>query len=197
MKKSYRAAAWPRRWCLPIALLVGTLAGLVVSMVKEPVYSAEAYVTVVPTEGDDMAQAVNYAQAYARIVTQPGVLATDDEVRAHVQSSASPDAPLVRVAATAPTAADAAERANGVADNLTAYANLHSADTRMRVAGFARAFPPSAPSSPIPLVNIAVGAATGVLVGGLAFLAPPLGFRRRRRVRPRAEPAKSLHEVGV
>jgi capsular polysaccharide biosynthesis protein len=161
--------------------MAGMLAGLGYSLVREPVYTADAYGVVVAEHAGDAPQVVNFAQAYARIVTEPGLLATaqhdpylssGDLLKRTLQVSASPDAPLVRLSATAPAAEQAAERANVALNALVLYANRHSTDTGVRLTGFARATAPVSPSSPVPMVNVGVGLAAAVLIAGLAWLAP-------------------------
>ncbi|GGS79545.1 hypothetical protein GCM10010156_42840 [Planobispora rosea] len=174
-----------RWWPLAVAVLLGTLSGLVFSLVKEPAYSADAYVVVVPANPGGTAQAVNFAQAYARIAVQPEILAvTTEEVflplaaaerlRNTVRAAASPDAPLVWLNASAPDPQQAADQANAVAEALIAYANRQAGNTGVRLAGFTRALPPISPSTPAPALAMAVGAAAGVLLGGLGCLASPV-----------------------
>jgi capsular polysaccharide biosynthesis protein len=195
-----------RWWPLIAATLLGILAGLLYSLVKEPVYTSDAYVVVVSNDEGDTGQALNFAQAYARIVTQPAILATASgggdltlpvstaRLRRTVQASASPDAPLVGVNASAATPQLAAEQANAVAAALIAYGNSRSEDTNVRLASFASAFPPVSPSSPILPINVAVGAASGILVGGLACLILPVpssGTLMRRLRTPRQAPGEA------
>ncbi|GAA3444396.1 lipopolysaccharide biosynthesis protein [Planomonospora venezuelensis] len=179
-------------WPLPVALLLGALAGLAFSLGRGPVYTADAYITVVPADPAATASAVNYAQAYARIATEPEILAVaahnaaaaggggaspaaaSERLRRGVRASASPDAPLVELSASAADPVAAAEQVNTVADALISYAGHHAAATRVRLVGFTKAFPPAAPSTPPPVLTAAVGAAGGVLIGGLACLAPPV-----------------------
>ncbi|MBG0828112.1 lipopolysaccharide biosynthesis protein [Planomonospora sp. ID67723] len=178
-------AAGPRRWWpLAVAVILGALAGLGFSLARGPVYTADAYVAVVPADPGGNALAVNFAQAYTRIATQPSILAAtvgDDaalpavaeRLRRAVRASASPDAPLVGLSASADDPREAADQVNAVAGALIAYANRQAASTRVRLVTFTKALPPAVPSSPLPVLAAAVGAAGGVLVGGLACLAPP------------------------
>lgn len=203
MMKTRAGGMSPARWWwLPLALFLGAAAGLSYSLVKEPVYSADAYLVVVAQDNNNLDKTVNFAQAFSRIVTQPGILdtgkstflASSDLLRKTVQASASPDAPLVRVSAIAPNGPVAAERANLVADALISYANTRSADTKMRLSSFAKAFAPTSASSPIPLINAGVGAAIAILIAALAYVTPPV---IRRKAPPASEPAPVRQEVGV
>jgi hypothetical protein len=114
-----------------------------------------------------------------------------------VQASVSPDAPLIQVSAGTGDAVGAAALANAVAGELVSYGNARSADTGVRLASFSQALPPSAPSSPVPFLDVLVGAAAGLLLGGLATLgattrtpgpAAPLPPPHRPSGRPRNRP---------
>ncbi|GAT65226.1 lipopolysaccharide biosynthesis protein [Planomonospora sphaerica] len=213
-----------RWWPLGAAVLVGTLAGLAFSLVREPVYTADAYVVAVPADRSDTARAVDFAQTYARVATQPEILALalDDaspppgpdpgllprgtspdtgvpaasvpessveRLRRAVQASASPDAPLVGLSASAPGPRQAADRANAVATALITYANYQAVNTRVRLVRFTKALPPASPSSPPPAVGAALGATGGVLVGALVCLTVPARSSASCG-RPRTAPAR-------
>jgi len=171
-----------RRWLL-LGLLaaLGALAGLGYALLSHPVYTAKAYVVVVAQNPGDSPAAVSYAQAYARIAGQGEALnaaatasngATSvSELRNQVRASTSPDAPVIEVAGSAGSARHAADLANLVANGLVSAANDHSADTRMKLTVLSAAAPPADPTSPQPVLDVAVGAAVGLLLGGLAVLA--------------------------
>jgi len=132
---------------------------------------------------------VNFAQAYGRIVTQEVVLApaavnlgwggSVAELRRQLRVSTSPDAPLIQLTGSAGTPTQAADLANAVSKALVDYGVRRRAQTRVRLDSFADAVPPSAPASPNVPVDIAVGAAAGLLLGGLAVMA---GVGRRSAV---------------
>jgi capsular polysaccharide biosynthesis protein len=184
-----RAVGLMRRWRVQIgAVGLGLLAGLTFSLAQETAYTADSYLVVIAQNGND-GQAADFAQAYARIVGQPAILAmavngaapplSIGGLRRTVQASASPDAPLLRLRASAPTSDLAAEQSNAVAHALITYANAHTGETRVRLASFATAFPPDSPSSPSPALAAAVGSAGGLVAGVLVRLALPLPLRRR------------------
>jgi uncharacterized protein involved in exopolysaccharide biosynthesis len=227
-----------RWWPLGAAVLVGTLGGLAFSLLNEPVYTADAYVVAVPADRDDTAQAVDFAQTYARVATQPEILtlaldgaaspepavadpalllprgtvpdtgvlpgssapdgaaspeSSVERLRRAVQASASPDAPLVGLSASAPGPRQAADRANAVATALITYANYQAVNTRVRLVRFTKALPPASPSSPSPAVGAALGATGGVLVGALVCLTVPVRLSTAcglPRSRPRTAPAR-------
>jgi hypothetical protein len=88
-----------------------------------------------------------------------------------VTASTSPDAPVVEIVATGTSATRTADVANAVARSLAEYGSDRKADTRVDLSLLAAAMTPTAPSSPKPPLELLVGAAAGLLVGGLAVLA--------------------------
>ncbi len=164
------------RWLLlGLVTALGALAGLGYVLLSHPVYTAKAYVLVVAQNPGDSTSAVSYAQAYARIAGQGEALnaaaaasngaASVSELRSQVRASTSPDAPVIEVTGSAGSARHAADLANLVAIGLVNTANDHSADTRMRLTVLSAAIPPADPASPRPALDIAVGAAMGLLLG--------------------------------
>jgi capsular polysaccharide biosynthesis protein len=202
------------------AVLLGALTDGVYGLWKTPTYSADAHVVVVNTAtAPDDQTAVKFAQAYGRISTDTAVLGATKTVkdgtssatlRRQIRVETSPDAPLVQITGVAPTGAQAAEIANEVANSLIAFGNGRRTSTGVRLASFAQASIPDRPSSPNKPVDIAVGAAAGLLIGGFATTAGIGGRRRQRttveprvngtvngnpriRAYPMAEPARSEH----
>jgi glycosyltransferase involved in cell wall biosynthesis/capsular polysaccharide biosynthesis protein len=165
---------------LALTVLLGVAGGAAYGMLTAPSYTASAYVVAVPqTQGGDDTTAVSFAQAFGRIATQAavldraaatGVAGTADTLRSSVQVSTSPDAPVVQLTGTAGDAEQAAAAANAVADALIDYGNERRNQTRVTLGLFAAAAPPSGPSSPNLPLDVAVGAAAGLLVGGLAVM---------------------------
>jgi capsular polysaccharide biosynthesis protein len=166
---------------LILAVGVGAGAGAWYAASRTPTYTAQAFVVVVPRPGTDATIGLKYAQAYGRIVTQTPVLAkaaaamrnstSVDEVRRHVRATTSPEVPLIEVAASADAPKKAADLANTVADALVKFGNDSRTRTTVRLAPFIEATPPADPSSPNTPLIIAVGAAAGLLIGGLLVLA--------------------------
>jgi capsular polysaccharide biosynthesis protein len=172
-----------RRWW-PVAALValGSFAGLGYALLRQPVYAAKAYVAVVAQNSGD-GTAVSFAQAYARIAGQGDVLVaavrnstgqvSAQDLQRAVRAASSPDAPVIEITGSASTARRAADLSNLVADGLISTANQRSTDTRVRLVVLSPALPPITPVSPRPALDTAVGAAAGLLLGGLALLASP------------------------
>jgi capsular polysaccharide biosynthesis protein len=170
----------PRRWGLIVLLTVlGAGAGLAYALISSAQYTAKAYVAVVAQDPGD-SSAVSYAQAFSRIASQGDALQTAadasqgsasvEELRRSVLAAASPDAPVIELTGTAGTPERAADLVNLLGNGLIKTANSHTADTRMRLALLSAAVPPADPTSPQLPLAVAVGAAAGLLLGGLALL---------------------------
>jgi capsular polysaccharide biosynthesis protein len=167
-----------RRFGLLIVLtLLGGVAGAVYAAVKTPTYTAKAYVVTIGSAGESIT-ALNYAQAYGRIATTGPILATagaalgaDRAGLNRVTASTSPDAPVVEITATGTSAAKTANVANAVANSLIALGDTRKAETKVGLAMLAAATPPVRPTSPKPPLELVIGAAGGLLIGGLAVLA--------------------------
>ncbi|MFI6499514.1 hypothetical protein [Nonomuraea typhae] len=196
------AAAVQQWWPQGCAVILGICAGLLYTALTERIYTAQAYVVVVANDQSTIDHTTNFAQAFTRIATQPGIMTealrpnlpakTVGQLQRAVRVSASPDAPLISLTASAPQAVQAAGQANAHAQALIAYAATHAADTGVRIASLSQAAPPEEPSGPDQLVNMGVGGAAGLLVGGLFYLVSPP--RRRTDEGARDEPAARARE---
>jgi capsular polysaccharide biosynthesis protein len=189
-----------RRFGLLVLLtLLGGAAGGVYDAVKTPTYIAKSYVVVTAAQGDSPT-AVNFAQAYGRIATSGPVVALATGALgsggglAGVTASTSPDAPVIEISATGTRAASTADVANAVAQALVTYGTTHADSTRVSLSVLARAAVPASAASPKPPLEIAVGAAGGLLVGGLAVLAGVGGLPGVRRA---GEPDQPEHHLAV
>ncbi len=170
------------RWKI-VALLaaLGAVAGYGYVLLVDPTYVARAYVIAIARDPGNSAAAVSYAQTFAKIVPQGDVVnapagasrgeVSPAELRRQVQTSTSPDAPVIEIAGSANTAAHAAELANAMAGGLIGMAKRQSADTRINLVLLSAADPPTDPASPRPILDVAVGTAAGLLLGGLLVLA--------------------------
>jgi capsular polysaccharide biosynthesis protein len=162
---------------LTLLTLVGGTAGAVYGAIKTPTYTANAYVVAIGDPGDSIT-ALNFAQAYGRVATTGPVLikaavllGADRGGLNRVTASTSPDAPVVQITATGTAATHTADVANAVANALADYGSSRRADTHVGLALLAGATTPGRPSSPKPPMELLVGAAGGLLIGGLALLA--------------------------
>jgi capsular polysaccharide biosynthesis protein len=167
-----------RRFGLLLVLtLLGATAGGLYGAYKTPTYTAKAYVVAIGDPGDSI-NALNFAQAYGRVATSGPVkaiaspnLGTDRSGIDDVTASTSPDAPVIELTATGRSAAHAAAVANAMANALVSLGNTRKTDTKVTLALLAGATVPGAPTSPRPPLELAVGAAAGLLIGGLTVLA--------------------------
>jgi capsular polysaccharide biosynthesis protein len=167
-----------RSWRIVVAgCLIGLAVGLLIAFQTPVTYSSTALVVVVPVEGEQGAatDAVSYAQAYARVAATSAVLtpALRDSgfdpahPDASVRTSSSPNTPLIEIVATASQAGGSTSLANAVGARLVRYSDSVSAETRFTVKRFAEATVPGAPSGRGPALTGIVGAALGLLVGGM------------------------------
>ncbi|MFD5464750.1 Wzz/FepE/Etk N-terminal domain-containing protein [Kitasatospora sp. NPDC127059] len=187
-----------RRWW-PVALAVplGAAAGAGYAVVSHPSYSATAYVLVVPQNPGEASTATNFAQAYGRLAGQPQVLAvaaaetgrTRSELEAQVAGTTSPDAPMIEITGTGRRAQEAAQTADAVARSLVAFANTSSKDTNVRLVTLAPAAEPDKPTTPSAKLDVAVGAAAGLLLGSLVLMT-----RRRGGAETAAVPVAAAPE---
>ncbi|WP_369208681.1 hypothetical protein, partial [Streptomyces sp. PU-14G] len=187
---SRRLPGW---WPLPVCAVLGALAGAAYTTVAEPRYEASSYVLVSPGEHADAMSALGYAQAYGKIATDAVVLTSAEAafdlprgaLRAHVRARTSPDAPMVQITGSAPSAGDAADYADATAAALARTAKKSAGKTGVRLTVVSRAAATAGPVSPRAPLAVSVGASAGGLLGGLALLARP---RRRGTEGPAAVP---------
>ncbi|MFJ9520677.1 lipopolysaccharide biosynthesis protein [Kitasatospora sp. NPDC101801] len=189
-----RARTLTRRWW-PVALAVplGAMAGAGYAVVSHPGYAANSYVVVVPQGPGEGATAVNFAQAYGRLAGQPQVLAgaaaetgrTINELAELVRGTTSPDAPVIEITGSGSQGVDAARAADAVAKSLIAFANTSTKETGVKLVPLAGAAVPDRPATPSAQLDVAVGAAGGLLLGALVLMT------RRPRAAGAAEPGAS------
>ena len=201
-----------RRFGVLVALTVlGAVAGAAYGVTKAPTYVAEAHVVVTAQPGEFPA-AVNFAQAYGRIVTAGPV--ADEAAKAlgsradldRVTASTSPDAPVIEIVAAGPDAARTATVANAVAKALVDFGTKRKDQTRVTLAVLAAAAVPTAPASPKPPLEAAIGAVAGCSSAAWRCSPGSAGRgrgecrvecrpRRDRRTRAAAGPARAADRV--
>jgi capsular polysaccharide biosynthesis protein len=166
-----------RRFGLLVLLtILGGVAGGAYGALKTPTYTAQSYVVATGEPGEANA-ALSFAQAYGRIATKGLVLDRAADALgsraglAEVTASTSPDAPVIEITAIGPNAAQTAAVANAVAKALVDYGATRTNQTRVTLGVLATASVPKSPTSPKPPLELAVGAAGGLLIGGLSVLA--------------------------
>jgi capsular polysaccharide biosynthesis protein len=180
-----------RRFGLLLLLtLIGAGAGGAYGTMKTPTYQAQSYVSVAPEAQVESIAALNYAQAYGKIVTK-GPVADMAKATLGVTSlgqataATSPDAPIIGITVVGPDRQRVTNVANALAKALVDFGNGRRTETRVSLAIFATASVPASPISPKPPLELAVGAAGGLLIGALAVLAG-IGRGRRRTDAPAA-----------
>lgn len=164
-----------------VALLLlpvgGALAGYALALVTPPSYTAQAYVLIADSGAAGDVSPGDIAQAVARVATSESVISVADSEslvlaarQQELTSSASPDAPLVELSATASSADAAAALANDFADAVELHITTNSGVGEVRASTFASASAPAKPSSPNVVVNVTAGAALGVLLASVVFV---------------------------
>jgi len=158
--------------------IIGGLIGLAFAALTPARYTSHAYLLVIETGQGAGVSAINVAQATARIATKPSVLDTGKDgatllsaVRAGgLSATASPDAPLVDLAATASTADDSVRLANEMSSRVKEHVNGFSDAAGVRLEVFALASRPDKPTSPNILVDVLAGFALGSLAAAVLFV---------------------------
>lgn len=178
-----------RLWIIVLGFIIGGALGAFVSQQMSPIYQSNVYLLVVPASGDLGTQTLSdyeqklrndYAQAYSRITTDPAVIGKavresgvgvdPSDIRKIVNVIPSPNAPILQVTVNFQDPEGASTLANAVASGLNSYTAEQSTNSGYRADVMAEATPPTSPVAPGWKLNIAVGAATGLLVGGVVAL---------------------------
>ncbi|WP_051969520.1 Wzz/FepE/Etk N-terminal domain-containing protein [Kitasatospora azatica] len=183
-----------RWWPIALAVPVGAVAGAGYAVVTPPAYAANSYVVVVPENTTEPGVAVNFAQAYGRLAGQPQVLVlaaadaghSGAELAQLVHGTTSPDAPVIEIDGTGSKPQEAVKAADAVAKALVSFANTSSKETGVKLVPLAAAAEPDKPTTPSAQLDVAVGAAAGVLVGALGMT-----VRRKPTEQAQAETAET------
>lgn len=157
--------------------LLGAALGLTLALFLPTSYTAHSYVILIAEDGSD-GSATDSAQATARVATKTSVLQSAGADAALIRAAedgkltatASPDAPLVDLAASAPTAAESERLANELASAAETQVNNFSSATGVSARVYARASLPLDPTLPNFPVSILTGAALGVLASAVLFV---------------------------
>jgi capsular exopolysaccharide synthesis family protein len=212
-------ARWPS---LLAGLLLGLLVGVGVTVLMPPKYSAAATIFVsARSPNGDLADAVEGGDLSAqRMATYIEVLRSDrlaaevatrlgdgvsaDEVSDKITASSTPDTLFLTATVVDQSPQRAADIANLVADGfIDNVAELEAPDLAtapfVTARTFQRAVPPTSPTEPRPVLNIALGLVLGLIAGiGLALLrnAFDQSIRSRDQLR-RALDAPVLGMIGA
>ena len=175
------------RWLLVVSfMLVATGIALLITELTPKSYTATAQVLVSATQTSDSAtnganQVYTQLQVatYARVIDAPQVLKyiqtdlhlglSDSTLKGKLSASALTGVSIVEVHADDGSASRAANLANSAARGLIATVQSYNSSVKLFLTG--PADQPSSPSDPKPLLNIALGALLGLLVGAALAVA--------------------------
>lgn len=190
-------------WAVLALMVVGAAAGFGASAVMTPVYQATGQLVVTydaPAEAgsSDLVQANNYAvqkaYAYTEIASSPRVLAeviatlgldtTVESIGRELSVDTPLNTPILQLTAEAPTASEAQQKAQAFVDAFSqTVIDIETPSgggaAPVRIETLQEPIAPLEPVSPDPLVNTALGAASGLAIG-LIWLA--VAAARDRRV---------------
>ncbi|MEU6078419.1 hypothetical protein [Micromonospora sp. NPDC047074] len=173
-------------WQRAVLPLLGLCCGLAAAQAVTPAlparYEADASILVVanPPDGDrpaemSLALAQNLAPTVAKLVGSREVALDaadalslpEQAVAGHVRGSFEPGLQIITVRATAPSAERAAAIANAASQAVGGQLTRLKigGDTRVTTRVVDTASPPSRPAFPKPLLNVALGALAGLLLG--------------------------------
>lgn len=177
--------------------ILGAGLGLLVAVLMPASYTAHSYVILITNPGGADGSATNVAQATARVAGETSVLnsagAGASLIRAaqegRLTATASPDAPLVDLAARAGTAEEAARLSDELASSTESQVNNFSEQTGVGARVFAKASVPLNPTIPNYPVSILAGTALGVLASAVIFI-----LKRPREGQGRRLPAPATDE---
>jgi putative peptidoglycan lipid II flippase len=185
-----RSAGRTRFLTVAAAALVGGVVAVGAGALLPATYTATATLLVLPGNTDGTLSTTTFTQGAARLVTKQSVVdsalggpsgVTPQQLRRSVRVTATPDSPLIEIAADAGTSDAAARRCNAVARAAAAALTAHAVDTGFRVDLATEAVPPAYPAAPNTGVDLLAGATLGGLLG---IGAAVLGVGRRRRIAP-------------
>jgi capsular polysaccharide biosynthesis protein len=168
-------------WVAILGLVLGGALGALISQQMSPVYRSTVYLLVVPeSDNAGTSTANDYAQAYSKLVADPAVTgdAVDEsevgvdpwDVRKFVSVQVAPNAPILQITASSTVPEYASTLANALGSGLSTFTEENAEDTGYQADVIAEAIPPEDPTLPNWTLNIAVGAAAGLLVGAIVVL---------------------------
>ena len=192
-----------RNWIILVVLtLLGGLSGFGYSLLQTPSYEAstQLYVSVrSQTSGvSELAQGTTFARQAVvsfvdvvdsaivldKVIDDLGLDTTSQKLAGSVEGSSTANSVIITIKVTNPDAELAAAIANSVGTNLSSVVvnNLEKpegeAASLVKVETIAPATVPSSPSTPRVPINIAIGAAVGLILAlGIAFLRAILDTR--------------------
>jgi cytokinesis protein len=176
------------RWVVAaLCVVLGAVGGLAYTRLVTPSYESTGYViataqATTTSQGaipGDERRAIQVAQTLSRLVGQQEIRTaaaaaaglTPEQVSRQVQGRAMPESSTIEIVGDAISADGAAKLVNAVADQLVKLNTDKMAATGVTLSVLSPASVPTAPSSPVLVLDLAVGAGAGVLLGALFLLA--------------------------
>jgi succinoglycan biosynthesis transport protein ExoP len=177
-----------------LATLLGAFVGLGVTASGEESYTASADVFVTatakqrPSDATEVAEVATLSQQqainFAGLVTRDVVLlpviddldlkTTSSQLRTHVQATVPLDTSIISISASDPSAERSAQIANALAASLADAVDdltvLPKSGPPLALRSIEKATAPSSPTTPRPLLNVAIGLLAG-LCAGVALVA--------------------------
>jgi len=192
---------------ITVALMVllplnGVALGLVVAGYTPPRYQAHAYLLITDVKNGVGVSTISISQATARIATKPSVLAdASSSLNLAAQAGdltavASPDAPLVDLAATAGNPDLATTLADELARQVGKHVSQFSSTTGVQAQVYAGASRPTAKTAPNTLIDALVGLVLGALATGVVYVRRGLPQPSRRPHQGAPEPQRRPHGDG-
>jgi len=169
-------------WLIILGIFLGIGGASLVSQLIPPVYRSDVHLLVVTAADNpttDVTTLTTYTQTYSELAIAPEVVGEDvdatglvdpQDLEEVINTEVSTSSPLFKVIASSRAPDDASKLANTIGNSIEdRTANLVD-DTGYRAKVVARAEPSDRPAWPNLMLNIAVGAGVGLLLGVIAAL---------------------------
>jgi capsular polysaccharide biosynthesis protein len=168
-------------WLIILGIFLGAGAASLVSQLVPPVYRSDVHLLVVATADGDgpITDLTTYAQTYSELAIAPEVVGEDvdatgivdpQKLEEVVNTEVSTTSPLFKVIASSQDPDDASKLANTIGNSIEDRTANLADNTGYRAKVVARAEPSERPAWPNLMLNIAVGAGVGLLLGAIAAL---------------------------
>ncbi len=169
-------------WLILLGIFLGVGAASLLSQLIPPVYRSDVHLLVVATANDaprDVTTLGTYTQTYSELATAPEVVGEDvdetgivdpQDLETVITTEVSTTSPLFKVIASSRDPEDAAKLANTIGTSIEDRTLNLADETDFRAKVVAKAEPSQNPAWPNLILNIAVGAGLGLLLGTIAAL---------------------------
>ena len=171
-----------RWWVLAWAVIIGAVWGVIATLLMPPTYQASVYLLVVTATPDiENVAAFDYTQAYSRVATIPSVVGpvvsrygiepSPQAIQEAVTVEVPPNSPVFEITVTTRNRDTAVALVNDLGAKVSSFSTERLAPgSGYRAIVIAEALTPKDPISPSPKLNIALGAAIGLFMGGVLVL---------------------------